>query len=81
MTHCVSDSLDQFYPVDGFQVVFTLRGQYFDLVERHRHRSGRWGQCRVFRCENLTLEELLDVLDAIGVSLRLPGHPSEPRSR
>lgn len=80
MTYCQSDSMSQFYPVDDLRIILTLSGAYFLVDERHRHQSGRWGECRCCRYDSLTWAESLDVLDAIGQTLLPQTHPSELRS-
>lgn len=78
MNHCLSDSLVQFYDVDGIILQMEARSSGWTLVVRHRHLTGNFGSCEIDSYERLSPGELLDVCDAALFAL-LPFQPPDSR--
>jgi hypothetical protein len=75
---CISDHLDQFYPITRVDVRLERKGDSWEVWECHRHETGQMGRCRSTLIGQLVLEEALCVLDAVGWSLLHPEVQQSP---
>lgn len=77
MDHDGNDRLSQFYDVAEIVLTITRMGDCWSIQERHRHLTGRLGQCRSTSFDRLTAAEALDVLCAHVYGLQQPAALSE----
>lgn len=73
-----NDSLSVFYSIDHGLIEVWKSGGYWRLSLRHQHFTGNLGDCDVELYEALTVDELVDVLEASLRRYDLSGFPQLP---
>lgn len=61
--------LTTYEPIVGVLVELSQEHEGWNLMIRHRHNAGRFGDCESERYERLTLGEAFDVLEASMLTL------------
>lgn len=73
-----NDRLSVFYSIEQVLIELEKHEGYWRLKSRHRHYSGELAQCDPEQYEALTVDEIVDVLEALLRRVDSSGFPQLP---